>query len=526
MEKVRILLVLLMLAAAGSISADMHVRDVAADMMDLTAATSPRYSADGRQCALFKIECVRRGLRFAGDGIVGDVAYDGSEYAVYLLPEARSLTVSADGCGTVRIVFADYGVAPLVPKAVYHAVVELPAEPSVDDRVRLYKPVALTAEQRLQLDMQAADYVRTPGANKSQLKALADKGSYNACVMLGSYFVRGYSDSSLGVSAQEVAEGEYLLRIAAEYGESPAAAFALGEYYYAINDFERAFEYYFSAHSAGNVKASNALALMMAYGLGTEKDTAGALDIWREIYWKPNCPKSVEESIIRQGASILAVADFSAPGIREDAGRALARRGGFSSDMFKDLKGKKMQIPLLYNAAVQALDAEQPLPAALYLINAFTGTKKYYPRPMPGQDTLMDRSVAIVQTAAAADSTVALDCLARMYSNGVYFKTDKARALELYTRGAELGVVRMAEAASELVDGADAFRFRQKAYDLGSRWWKLLLSLGDNYAQGVGVKKNPQKALELYEMVAKDKNVWPREIILERIRDLKVENNL
>ena len=85
---------------------------------DITARTQPRQDINGNDCALVKVQLAAPNAVFEGN-VIGDVAYNTSEYLVYMAQGSKKLTVKLEGYLPLEVSFQDYGIRPLEPKTVY-----------------------------------------------------------------------------------------------------------------------------------------------------------------------------------------------------------------------------------------------------------------------------------------------------------------------------------------------------------------------------------------------------------------------
>lgn len=537
---------------------EMKVNSVTADITDLSAKINPRYAPNGSPCALLKITCPQSGVSFQSKGIIGNIEYVGGEYLVYLASSTKDLVIESKNNGNLNLVLSKYDVLPLQPNLVYHVFIDLINDISVDERVRLYKPMSLSEEEKFKLHSQAINIKLPVGTYDSveekELTTLFNKkGCLLAGLQLGSHYIRGFLAGD-SIPSEKIAEGEFLLKVSVEYDENAYAAKLLGDYFYNSKLYENAFEYYFIGHMKGDEDASNCLALMMENGLGTEKDVEGALDIWRDMFWnRDNFTKAftskndaIFEHFIRLKKSINTLDEFSAESIIDEATKTYdyARISGISKQRLSFIDWKKVDrqyYPRLYNTLKIALYKDASIDAAIYFMELFSRTRPYllssytdmdmfYPEDLPDRDVVISKSINLIKEAASKDHLKAMRLLSQLYLDGKFIIKNIDRALEILARGSELGDADMAGTAEKILDGLyrydEAFRFRKLAYDLGNRNHNLLLRLADNYAAGEHCEKNPQKALDLYNTILSGAIGHDKSIIEERIRDLKIENKL
>lgn len=540
-------------------SQKIKVASMTLDAMDLTAEISPRIANDGQPCALLKVACPQTGITFSADYIVGDIVYDNGEYYVYLPAHSSGISISSPQYGKLSINFSDYKISSLHSKAVYHVIIDLTSDVSVDERVRLYKLPQITKEQITELNNQASEISLKKGILKSseidRLINLFKEGCLKAATILGSHYIQGFLKGD-NVSPDLIQNGEFMLKVATEYNSDAYAANILGDYYYNSGNYERAFEYYFVAHTNNNVNASNSLAIMMENGIGTEKDVEGALDIWRELFWDRDYyarnfilkDEVLLDNFNRLNSYVQTASDFSSDSV------VMLAREQYQKNKNLDLKAKTFNsidvskidrscYPLIYHTAVLALCQDSSIDAAIYFIKLFSRKRQsmsifsydvnvFYPENLPYKDELIQKSLEIIKKIASNDNVEAMRCLAEMYKNGTYVAKNEKKALEILDRGSQIGDSQMASDAAELASKLymfkEASQYRQHAYKLGGRGWHLILDLADDYVSGYNVTKDLQKAYELYQDLLKRSHGTDIQIIEKRIYDLnlKIENDL
>lgn len=85
---------------------------------DITARTQPRQDINGNDCALVKVRLAAGNASFSGN-VIGNVAYDKSEYFVYMPHGSRRLTIKLEGYLPLDVNFSEYGINSLEGKTVY-----------------------------------------------------------------------------------------------------------------------------------------------------------------------------------------------------------------------------------------------------------------------------------------------------------------------------------------------------------------------------------------------------------------------
>lgn len=85
---------------------------------DITARTLPRQDINKNYCALVKVQLAASNAVFEGN-IIDSVAYNTSEYFVYMAQGSKKLTVKLEGYLPLEVRFQDYDIMSLEPKTVY-----------------------------------------------------------------------------------------------------------------------------------------------------------------------------------------------------------------------------------------------------------------------------------------------------------------------------------------------------------------------------------------------------------------------
>ncbi len=538
-----------------SLSQEMKVSSVISDITDLSAKMSPRYSSDGKACALLKITCPQSGISFRADGIVGEIKYDNGEYLLYLACDAINIKILSQNNDGLNIDLSKYDILPLQSNMVYYVFIVMSNEISVDERVRLYKPIMCSKDEVLKLNEKADRVSLISGQygtaeEKELFKLFDEKGCIKAGAMLGNHYIMGLLKGD-SISYSNIKEGEYMLKVAVEYNDDASAAKLLGDYFYNSRSYNEAFEYYFIGHTKQNASASNCLALMMENGLGTQKDIEGALDIWRDLFWNRDHytktfilkNEALFEHFIRLKSSINTFADFSSNAVVKQAQEAYAENSHITIPEHIDWEQiNRNYLPILFNKAVIALNNDASIDAALFFIDLFSRPRParltsyttmdiFFPDDLPNKEKLISTSIHIIKEAASKDHIEAMKTLSKVYLDGKLETRSEEKALSILARGSQLGDASMAAKAEAILHSAykyeEAFHYRQLAYDLGNRNWDLVLRLADNYASGEHCVKNHQKALELYkELLSRSTRDSDKSIIEKRMTGIKIKNKI
>ena len=96
----------------------LNVESFVAKSNDITARTQPRKDINGNDCALIKVRLAAGNASFSGN-VVGNVAYDKSEYFVYMPHGSKRLTIKLEGYLPLDVNFEEFGINTLEGKTVY-----------------------------------------------------------------------------------------------------------------------------------------------------------------------------------------------------------------------------------------------------------------------------------------------------------------------------------------------------------------------------------------------------------------------
>lgn len=113
----------------------LNVESFVAKTNDITARTQPRQDINGNDCALVKVQLAAPNAVYEGN-VIGDVAYNTSEYLVYMAQGSKKMTVKLEGYLPLEIVFQDYDVKSLEPKTVYLLIISGVMNGKVQEPVR------------------------------------------------------------------------------------------------------------------------------------------------------------------------------------------------------------------------------------------------------------------------------------------------------------------------------------------------------------------------------------------------------
>ena len=118
MKQLYLIIILSMLCFLGIHAQKLNVESFVAKTNDITARTQSRQDINGNDCALVKVRLAADNASFSGN-VVGNVAYDKSEYNVYMPHGSKRLTIKLDGYLPLDVDFSGYGINSLKGKTVY-----------------------------------------------------------------------------------------------------------------------------------------------------------------------------------------------------------------------------------------------------------------------------------------------------------------------------------------------------------------------------------------------------------------------
>ena len=118
MKKLFLIFTISLLYLTGVHAQKLNVESFVAKSNDITARTQPRKDINGNDCALIRVQLAASNAVFEGN-VIGNVAYNTSEYLVYMAQGSKKLTVKLEGYLPLEVTFQDYDIKSLEPKTVY-----------------------------------------------------------------------------------------------------------------------------------------------------------------------------------------------------------------------------------------------------------------------------------------------------------------------------------------------------------------------------------------------------------------------
>lgn len=523
----------------------LKVNKIELDVFDISAKNVPVVDSKGKICALFKIYFPYGGFTFSADGEVAASSYDKGQYNVYLSENTSKISLIKDEKIVYTVDLTQYDVLPLYSSQVYHVFLEEDKPnniPTVEVRLLNYKRPQISNAELTSIETEASkkyeEVIRKVAkGSKSdieddlqKLQDIADKGSMGAAFLLGKFIVEHKE-----IFNARLTDAEFYLAIALEYGKIPRSGYYLGNHYIDKQDYEKAVECYFVGENLGDDYCTNALALMYAQGIGVEKDIDLAIEMWRELYWNsttrfPEKNKPIDY-LTFYGGSLHLVDDFTNPDIIAQADSI------FENPTLSTLDTRaRYYFPIKFNVGKRELLQNHNLEYGIFFIDLLTKTTTKdrglnYPLNLPNEEMLLEESVKLIESEAEKMNPRAMNQLALMYKNGIYYAPNRKKALEIYTNGARTGDRIMAENGAKLADLLQefdlAYNFSIQAYEKGSRNKTILIILARNYANQSRVKKDPLLAIKyIEEAIEAENNPIEKRKLRTWIETIKRENKL
>ena len=122
MKRILVFSILMLIFVITSIAQELTVKSFTMRDKDLSASVNRRLDNNDVPCALVKVQLAARGALFEGN-VMGDVAYEASEYRVYMTAGSKRLKVKMEGYLPLEVEFADHGINALVSKVTYLLVI-------------------------------------------------------------------------------------------------------------------------------------------------------------------------------------------------------------------------------------------------------------------------------------------------------------------------------------------------------------------------------------------------------------------
>ena len=125
MNKIYLSIILSCLCLINIRAQELNVEGFVVKLNDIKARRQPRQDINGNDCALVKVRLASSGAIFEGN-VIGEVAYNTSEYLVYMSQGSKRLTVKLEGYLPLEVTFEDFGITRLESKTVYILKLQLP----------------------------------------------------------------------------------------------------------------------------------------------------------------------------------------------------------------------------------------------------------------------------------------------------------------------------------------------------------------------------------------------------------------
>lgn len=250
----KIILIMLLGIFPSVLFAQIQVEAIVESPMDLTASTQKRVDLNGAGCALVKVEMKSPQAQFQGN-VVGDVAYNTSEYLVYVSPGTKILKMLHPEQNPIIIDFSKYGIESLKSERTYTVKIHIPSNINIIDLQELIK--------RGHNAYSEENYTEA----YSLFSKAADYNSPEAMFMLSIMVVNGR-----GVAKNEEI-GYNWCRRSAELGY-PAAQYNLGVNYFegngVLKDYKEGVVWFTKSALQGFHHSMHNLGIAYEFGYGVE----------------------------------------------------------------------------------------------------------------------------------------------------------------------------------------------------------------------------------------------------------------
>lgn len=277
----------------SALFAQIQVESIVESPMDLTASTQKRLDLTGKPCALVKVEMRSPQAKFQGN-VIGDVAYNTSEYLVYVSPGTKILKMLHPEQNPIIIDFTKFGIESLKSERTYTVQISIPTDIKVIDVQELLK----NAHNAYGTENYTEAY--------NLFSKAADYNSPEAMFMLSILVSNGK-----GIEKNEVV-GYNWCRRAAELGY-PAAQYNLGVNYFegngVLKDYKEGVTWFTKSALQGFHHSMYNLGIAYEFGYGVD------INLDEAEYWFckaiSNGNESSQEALERvQGKIVSPESDF------------------------------------------------------------------------------------------------------------------------------------------------------------------------------------------------------------------------
>ena len=275
MNKIRktilIIIGLIFLHLADIHAQKLNVESFVAKTNDITARRQPRKDINGNDCALIKVQLAASNAVFEGN-VIGDVAYNTSEYLVYMAQGSKKLTVKLEGYLPLEVSFQDYDIMSLEPKTVYLLTVSgvlyvIQRGKAIDNNIILFD--GLTSQDILRMLREYKQANKEVSDLVEKCNTAANQGDMRAQNLVGIIYGEG-----IGVPLDHL-EAMKWFRKSANQGLANAQC-NLGYVYYigkGVNqDYNEAVKWFRKAAEQGYANAQFYLGVMYENGQGVNQD--------------------------------------------------------------------------------------------------------------------------------------------------------------------------------------------------------------------------------------------------------------
>lgn len=247
-----------------ALAKELKTKSFELNLMDLTAATQPRFDRNKEACALIKIPFHDQIQSIKAEGNVVETIDDGSETYIYMTAGSKFIYIKSAGYRPLKVDFSDYDIYRLEPRLTY--ILELDVDNSA------------TETQTSQSNPKDSN-------TKSIFEVIGSDSYADPIDDMVTKANNAFSEKRYGEAVE-------LLKKAAEH-KHPEALLSLGLLYenglidefrdYITKDYNKAFELVFKSATQGFAPAQKELSRYYRKGIGTPIDTEKA-ENWNNIY--------------------------------------------------------------------------------------------------------------------------------------------------------------------------------------------------------------------------------------------------
>lgn len=470
----RIILSFILIVSAIFVSTAQEMRVGAMEQLplDVSASRHVRTDLNGAACALVKVS-LPEGAVFEGN-VIGPVEYRTGEYWVYMIPGSRQLMVKHPSAKPLYVVFADYGVEPLLSKGTYRLDVNMPAASgSVKQQVEInFTPASAIVLIDGQI-VKTADgrATATLTADRDYSYTVTSEGYIG---QQGTFHLHPAAPTRLNIQLSPDPGAQSAASPPATPSRTPEEIFEEADNAYDDCYYNRAME--LCLQIPDYPKAQNTIGVMYYLGQGVRQDSAEAMRWYRKAAEQGNAKAQTNLGIMYYGGQ----------GVPQDYAEAMRWYRKAAEQGYANAQNNIGH--MYYNGlGVQADYSE----AMRWYLKAAEQGEKY-----------------------------SQHALGLMYANAYGVCQDYAEAMKWYRKSAEQGFAPAQNNLGEMYyygqgvtqDYAEALRWYRQAVDQGNA--SAQFNLGCMYYNGQGVPQDKREAYRLIKAAADQGDEAARESLL------------